>query len=147
MEKYLGLDLGQKTIGVAFSDDLGLTAQSLVTINRRGLKNDLEALAKIIEERVITGLVVGLPINMNGTMGEAARGVLKTVEVLQSTFKLPVYTFDERLSTVDAERILLEADLSRKKRKKVIDRLAAALILQGFLDQQKYQRKNGGETD
>ena len=141
MDKYLGLDLGEKTIGIAISDDLCLTAQSLLTLARKGFDEDISSLSQIILEKGVTAIVVGLPKNMDGSLGPAAQEVLRLASLFETAFKLPVYTFDERLSTVAAEKILLEADLSRKKRRKVIDRLAAAYILQGFLDQRSYQRK------
>jgi putative pre-16S rRNA nuclease len=132
--KILGLDLGSKTIGVAISDDLLLTAQVLTVIRRTVLKKDLEAVFALVEKYGVEEMVVGLPINMDGSKGESAQRTENFIEILRRSSSLKVIPWDERLSTVAAERILLEGDLSRKKRRKVIDRLAAAYILQGYLD-------------
>ncbi len=131
----MGLDVGTRTIGIAISDELGLTAQGLRTLKRKSMEDDLREIAALIGQFGISAIVVGLPKNMDGTLGEQAENVLKWVDVLKDQTKLPVATWDERLSTVGANKVLLEADLSRKKRKKVIDKLAAVLILQGYLDQ------------
>lgn len=132
--KILGLDLGSKTIGVAICDDLGLTAQVLTSIKRTALKKDLEIIRDLVEEYRVQKMVVGLPINMDGTKGESALRAEEFIETLRQSLVIEIIPWDERLSTVAAERILLEGDLSRKKRRKVIDRLAAAYILQGYLD-------------
>ena len=132
--RIMGLDVGSRTIGVAMSDELQLTAQSLKTILRKTPEDDLKELASIIHQFDVSQIVVGLPRNMNGTLGEQAEKILKWIKTLEKTTQLPVATWDERLSTVGATRILLEADLSRKKRKKSVDKLAAAIILQGYLD-------------
>ena len=132
--RVMGLDVGSRTIGVAVSDELLLTAQSLKTIVRKTPEDDLKELATIIHQFDVGQIVVGLPRNMNGTLGEQAEKILKWIKTLEKTTPLPVATWDERLSTVGATRILLEADLSRKKRKKSVDKLAAAIILQGYLD-------------
>src|SRR4030042_2979525 len=133
--RMMGLDIGTKTIGVAISDELGITAQGLMTIRRRSDKEDFEEIDKIIRQFEIGKMVIGLPKNMDGSIGPQAEKVFQWIKVLKDKFHLPAVTWDERLSTVGATRILLEADLSRKKRKKVIDKLAAVLILKGFLDQ------------
>ena len=133
----MGLDIGSNTIGVAVSDELELTAQGLKTIRRKSREEDMREIGTIISELEIRKIVVGLPINMDGTVGKQAEMVLKWTRVLEENWRLPVVTWDERLSTVGASKILLEADLSRNKRKKVIDKLAAVLILQGYLDQSR----------
>lgn len=138
--RIMGLDVGTRTIGIAISDELGFTAQGLKTLKRKSKQDDLREIAVIIGQFEINKIVVGLPKNMNGTLGEQADSVLRWVEVLKDRTRLPVLTWDERLSTVGANKALLEADLSRRKRKKVIDKLAAVLILQGYLDQSA--RKN-----
>ena len=132
--RIMGLDVGTRTIGMAVSDELGLTAQGLKTLKRKSMEEDLQEIATIIGQFEINKIVVGLPKNMNGTLGKQAEIVFKWIEVLKDKTHVPVVTWDERLSTVGASKVLLEADLSRKKRKKVIDKLAAVLILQGYLD-------------
>ncbi|MHB9095095.1 MAG: Holliday junction resolvase RuvX [Eubacteriales bacterium] len=132
--RVMGLDVGNKTIGVALSDPLGWTAQGLEVIRRRGLNGDLQRLAEIITQNSVDRVVVGLPKNMNGTLGPQGELVLEFISVIKEKFGLPVNTWDERLSTVAAERMLVEADVSRAKRKQVIDKMAAVIILQGFLD-------------
>ncbi len=132
--RIMGLDVGSRTIGIAISDELGLTAQGLKTLKRKSKEDDLREITTIIGQFEISKIVVGLPKNMNGTLGGQAENVLGWVDVLKDQTQLPVVTWDERLSTVGANRVLLEADLSRRKRKKVIDKLAAVFILQGFLD-------------
>lgn len=132
--RIMGLDIGDKTIGVAVSDLMGLTAQGIKTINRVGKNKDIEELKKIISERQINLIVSGLPKNMTGDIGLQGEKVMKFCKLLKEETGLEIEFWDERLSTVAAERSLLEADVSRKKRKKVVDMLAAVIILQGFLD-------------
>jgi putative holliday junction resolvase len=134
MKKILGLDLGSKTIGVAVSDDLRLTAQVLTTLQRTVLEEDLTAIRNLTEQYGVEEIVVGLPVNMDGSKGGAAQTTETFIEHLRQTLSIKIIPWDERLSTVAAEKILLEGDVSRRKRKKVIDRLAAAFILQGYLD-------------
>jgi putative Holliday junction resolvase len=140
--RTMGLDVGTHTIGIAISDELGITAQGLKTLRRKSKEDDLKEIAAIIHQFEIDKIVVGLPKNMNGTLGKQAEFVLQWVEDLIDKIHVPVETWDERLSTVGASKVLLEADLSRRKRKKVIDKLAAVLILQGYLDQSR--RTNHG---
>jgi len=135
--RTMGFDVGTHTIGVAISDELGITAQGLKTIKRRSMEDDLKEIATFIDQFEIEKIVVGLPKNMDGTLGKQAEFVLKWIKVLMDKIQVPVVTWDERLSTVGASKVLLEADLSRRKRKKVIDKLAAVLILQGYLDQSR----------
>jgi len=133
----MGLDIGTHTIGVAISDELGITAQGLKTLRRKSMEEDFKEIATIIGQFEIENIVVGLPKNMNGTLGKQAEIVLKWIKILTDKIPVPVVTWDERLSTVEATKVLLEADLSRRKRKKVIDKVAAVLILQGYLDQSR----------
>lgn len=133
----MGLDIGSHTIGVAISDELGITAQGLKTLRRKSMEEDFKEIATIIGQFEIEKIVVGLPKNMNGTLGKQAETVLKWIKILTDKIPVPAVTWDERLSTVGATKVLLEADLSRRKRKKVIDKLAAVLILQGYLDQSR----------
>lgn len=132
--RVMGLDVGEKTIGVALSDELGMTAQPYQTIKRRGETQDLRAIRSILEERGVSAVIVGLPKNMDGTLGVQAHRVVAFARKIQSELNVPVVHWDERLSTVAAERVLIQADMSRAKRKKHVDKLAAALILQGYLD-------------
>ncbi|EQE12994.1 hypothetical protein QAO_1231 [Clostridioides difficile CD3] len=132
--RIMGLDVGDKTIGVAVSDLMGLTAQGVKTIKRVGKKKDIEELKAIIKEKQVNKIVSGLPKNMNGTLGPQGEKVIKFCELVKAETGIDVEFWDERLSTVAAERALLEADVSRQKRKKVIDMLAAVIILQGYLD-------------
>ncbi|MBI4620735.1 MAG: Holliday junction resolvase RuvX [Desulfobacterales bacterium] len=132
--RIIGLDVGSKTIGVAVSDEMGWTAQGVTTIIRKSLDSDLEELRKLMDQYNPLEIAVGLPKNMDGTIGKQAEGVLALVETMKKSLNIPVITWDERLSTVAANRTLLEADLSRKKRKKVINKMAAVFILQGYLD-------------
>ncbi|MFH1624402.1 MAG: Holliday junction resolvase RuvX [Pseudomonadota bacterium] len=128
--KIMGLDVGSKTIGVAVSDDMGWTAQGVSTIIRKSIGRDLEELKKLTEQYNPSEIVVGLPKNMDGTIGKQAEEVLAVAEIIERSLNIPVTTRDERLSTVAANRVLLEADLSRKKRKKVIHKMAAVFVLQ-----------------
>ncbi|MEJ8553104.1 Holliday junction resolvase RuvX [Tepidibacter sp. Z1-5] len=137
MKRIMGLDVGNKTIGVAVSDLMQLTAQGITTVRRKGIKTDLEELDKIIKEKEVSEIVVGLPKNMNGTLGPQSEKVVKFTEKLKTITDLEIKFWDERLTTVAAERSLIEADVSRQKRKKVIDMLAAVLILQGYLDMKR----------
>jgi len=136
----MGLDIGTRTIGIAISDELGITAQGLKTLRRKSMEEDFKEIAAIIRQFEIEKIIVGLPQNMDGTLGIQAEKVLNWMEALKDRVEIPIATWDERLSTVGASRVLLEADLSRRKRKNVIDKLAAVLILQGYLDQSR--RKN-----
>jgi putative Holliday junction resolvase len=134
--RVMGLDMGSKTIGVALSDELGLIAQAKETIHRRNIEEDLEAIADLVRTCDVERIVVGLPINMTGTLGGEAQKVLHFVEDMRRVLSVPIIPWDERLSTVQARRVLLEAGLSRKKRKKIIDKTAATVILQTYLDAQ-----------
>lgn len=134
MEIIIGLDVGDKTIGVAICDPLKITAQGVTTIKRIGIKNDFKELGDIINSYGVTKIVVGLPKNMNNTIGPQGEKVLSFVEKLKNHFKLDIILEDERLTTMAAERILIDGDVRREKRKKVIDKLAATYILQSYLD-------------
>lgn len=131
--RILGLDVGTKRTGVAMSDALGIIAQSLETIETENLARVMD----IISEHEVSELVVGLPLNMNGTKGPKADEVIAFVDKLKEKISIPVKMWDERLTTVAAEKELIRADVSRKNRKKVVDKLAAQLILQGYLDRER----------
>lgn len=135
--RIMGLDVGDKTIGVAVSDLLGWTAQGVETIKRTSSKADLNRIKEIIDEMDVKKIVVGLPKNMNGTIGPQGEKVLKFCEKIKKKFDMEVVLWDERLTTVAAEKMLISADMSRKKRKQVVDKVAAVYILQGYLDSQK----------
>ncbi|MFW5649088.1 MAG: Holliday junction resolvase RuvX [Candidatus Alkaliphilus sp. MAG34] len=135
MSRIMGLDVGDKTIGVALSDPFGWTAQGLKTVQRVGIKKDLQKLAEIINKYNVNKIVVGLPKNMDGTIGHQGQKILEFNEKLDEKFNnIEIIQWDERLTTAAAERTLIEADVSRKKRKNVIDKMAAVYILQGYLD-------------
>ena len=135
----MGLDVGSKTVGVAISDALGLTAQPHSTLRRKNLRADLEALSALAQTHEVQQYVVGLPLHMNATEGSSAQAARKLGNSLQAHTGLPVHYWDERLTSVMAERVLLQASLSRDKRKQVINHIAAALILQSWLDAQESQ--------
>jgi len=132
--RWMGLDYGDKTIGVAVSDLLGLTAQGLEVIRRSKPEQDMERLKQIVADYEVSEIVVGLPKNMNATIGPRGELCMAFADELREAMKVPVHMWDERLTTVAATRTLLEGDVSRKKRKAVVDKMAAALILQGFMD-------------
>lgn len=137
--RILGLDVGSKTVGIAISDELGWTAQGLKTISIDEEKREFgfKEIGQIINDYDVEKIVVGLPKNMNGTIGPRGEASQFYGQELEKRFNIPVIYWDERLTTMQAERVLLEADVSRKKRKKVIDKMAASMILQGYLDSQK----------
>ena len=130
----LGLDPGTKTIGVAVSDERRTLASPLETVWRNGLRHDLERLRLLAERREATGLVLGMPLNMDGTAGRRAQSVRAFSRSVEEALGLPVLHWDERLSTAAAEDAMIAADLSRAKRAERVDALAAASILQGALD-------------
>jgi len=127
------LDVGEARIGVAVSDELGISAQGIGVVQRVGGRRDLEALATLLAPYTPAQLVVGLPLNMNGSEGPAATKARAFGEKAGAYLNLPVVYWDERLTTVAAERALLEADMSRRRRRQLVDQVAASLILQGFL--------------
>ena len=136
----MALDVGSRTIGIACSDALLMTAQGIETIRRTSLENDFNRLRELISEYEVHELVVGMPKNMNGTKGDRAEKTEEFVEKMKAVIDLPVTFWDERLSTVMAERQLIAADVSRKKRKGVIDKMAAVVILQGYLDRLQFSK-------
>ena len=136
----MSLDVGSRTIGIACSDALLMTAQGIETIRRTSLEKDFNRLQELIAEYEVHELVVGMPKNMNGTKGERVEKTEEFVEKMKEVIDLPVSYWDERLSTVMAERQLIAADVSRKKRKSVIDKMAAVVILQGYLDRLQFNK-------
>ena len=132
--RVLGLDVGARRIGVAISDPLGITAQGLETLHRKNKKYDLQFLNRIIREYDVQEIVVGLPLHMSGAEGIQAEKIHVFAEDLRKHFKLPVHLWDERLTSAEANRLLRETDLSIEKRGHAVDRMAAILILQGWME-------------
>ena len=136
--RKMGLDVGDKTVGVAVSDELGIAANPVTVIKRtESLKKDIGEIRRIVEEYKIRLIVVGMPLMLNGTVGIQAQKVESFVEALKRRVNVPVVTCDERLTTAEVERMLIAADQSRAKRREVIDKLAAAVILQSYLDRHR----------
>ena len=134
--RIMGLDLGEKTIGVALSDPMGMIARGVEVIKRKTMEEDVKYLLALLQEYEVEKIVLGLPLNMNNTEGPGAKMARDFGRKLTSETGIPVVFWDERLTTVAAEKILLEADMSRAKRKKVIDKMAAVFILQNYLDKE-----------
>jgi len=136
--RILGLDVGSKTVGIAMSDEFGWTAQGLETLKINEEENvfGFNEIGKIIKDNEVSKVVVGFPKNMNGTIGPRGKASQFYARELEDRFGVQTILWDERLTTVAAERVLIEADVSRKKRKKVIDKMAAVMILQGYLNSQ-----------
>ena len=132
--RILGLDVGKKTIGVAVCDPLGFTAQGLTTIRRTNKEKDIEEIRKFCIEYSAEVIVIGLPKNMNGTIGPSGEIITAFGKLIEEEIGIEIKFWDERLTTVAANRAMLEADLSRSKRKKIVDKVAATYILQGYLD-------------
>lgn len=140
--RVMGLDVGTKTVGVAISDAFGWTAQGIETIkiDEANEKFGLERIAELMKLHEVSSFVVGYPKNMNNSIGPRAEASERYAELLRQTFEKPVFLWDERLTTSAAEKMLISADVSRKKRKEVIDKMAAVMILQGYLDSQSIKR-------
>jgi putative holliday junction resolvase len=132
--RVLGLDVGLRRIGIAVSDGLGITAQGLDTLHRKNKRHDLSHLERIIKEYSVKEIVVGLPLRMSGEEGAQAEKIRVFAGDLRKHFGLPVHFWDERLTSVEANRLLRETDLSIEKRGKAVDRMAAILILQGWME-------------
>lgn len=144
--RILGLDYGTKTVGTAISDELLITAQPLETIERKSankLRQTLAGIERMIEEYQVERIVLGYPKNMNNTIGERAKATEEFKEALERRTGLEVVLWDERLSTVEAERILMDSGVRRENRKQYVDKMAAAVILQNYLD----SLKNSGQTE
>lgn len=136
-QRILALDFGARNIGLAVSDELGVTAQGLPTLRRSNKRNDLDHLRRMIRKFNIAEMVMGLPLRMSGSEGIQSEKVQVFAEELRRKFKLPVHLYDERLTTVEANRVLRETDMSIRHRAGVVDQLAAVLILQSFLEFRK----------
>jgi len=137
MPKILAVDWGQVRLGLAVSDDLGLTAQGLAGLRRAGEAKDIEAIDAYVRELSIEAIVVGLPKNLDGSLGPSAQAVQTFAQALRERLHLPVHLWDERLSTAAAERTLISAGMRRRARRGVVDQVAATMILQTFLDRQR----------
>jgi len=131
--RILALDYGSRRIGLAVTDELGLTAQGLATLRRTNKRNDFDHLRRTIKGYGVGEIVVGLPLRMSGETGTQSEKVLEFAEELRRRFKLPVHLFDERLTSVEANRVLDEGEVGLRRRREVVDQLAAVLILQAFL--------------
>ena len=140
--RLLALDVGARRIGLAVSDPLGITAQGLETLQRKNKRTDLEKLDKVIREYTVTEIVVGYPLRMSGVASAQTGHVETFAQDLEKKFGLPVHRWDERLTSVQAGRVLRETNMSIEKRARAVDRLAAVLILQSFLDHRAMQREN-----
>jgi len=132
--RILALDYGSRRIGVAISDELGMTAQGLTTITRKGRPRDMERIARLVDEYGVETVVIGYPLRLDGTEGIQCEKVSKYAEILRSHLSVPVIPWDESLSTKEAEAMLSEAKVKRRKRRDVVDKVAATIILQGYLD-------------
>lgn len=132
--RVLGLDVGSRTIGLAVTDPLGYTAQGLITIRRRNKRTDLAALAEVIRTYEVAEIVVGLPLRMSGAEGRQTERIREFVEMIDKHFGLPIHLWDERLTSVEANRVLRSSEMSIKKRAAVVDQLAAVLILQNWME-------------
>ena len=137
--RLLGLDVGSKTIGVAVSDPLGITAQGLETIRRRNKRTDLDELGRIVERFAVVEIVVGYPLRLSGQASAQSEKVELFAADLEKRFGLPVRLWDERLTSVQANRLLRESEISIRKRGRAVDRLAAVLILQSYLDSRGFR--------
>lgn len=143
--RILALDVGHKRIGLAVSDPLGLTAQGLEVLRRRGWDQDLGRLVEIGRAYGVKEILVGLPRHMDGRLGQQAEEILALARTLGEALGAKVTTWDERLSTVEAERVLISADMSRARRRQVVDKVAATLILQAYLD--SHARRTASEPE
>jgi len=132
--RILALDPGTKRIGVALSDELGWTAQPLETFERKSLAADVAHIRELVRRHDVREIVIGMPVQLNGRLGPAAQSAQQFLEAVQAAVGIPVIAWDERLTTKAAEQMLIEADVSRKKRKGVVDRVAAALLLKSYLE-------------
>ena len=139
--KFLGIDLGEKRIGLSISDELGITAQGLPTISSTNEEENFKKIKIILNQYNIERIILGLPKNMNGTLGKQAEKVLSFAQKIKENYQIPIEFEDERLSTLKAEKMLIQADQSRKKRKKNIDKISAIIILQTYLDRRMMKKE------
>ena len=135
--RLLCLDVGEKTIGLALSDGSRTIASPLETIERKKFQKDMEHLQRVVQKHAIAGLVIGYPVNMDGSLGPRTQSVRTFVSTMSKHIDLPMVLWDERMSTMAVERMMVQADLSRERRSQLVDKLAASYMLQGFLDSVK----------
>jgi putative holliday junction resolvase len=135
--RYLGLDVGDRRIGLALSDETATLASGLPTFERVGPRKDVKALAELARRHEVAEVVVGLPLRLDGSIGPQAQKILDFMEDLRGVLRVPVVAWDERLTTVAAEEALIEGGVSRRDRKSLVDKVAAVIILQGYLDSRK----------
>jgi len=138
--RVLGLDVGARRIGIAISDPLGITAQGLETLHRKKKKYDLQFLRRIIQQYEVKEIVVGLPLRMSGAKGTQAEKIQVFAQDLRKHFKMPVHLWDERLTSAEANRLLRETELSIEKRGQAVDRMAAILILQSWMEGRRFSQ-------
>jgi len=143
MAKFLAIDWGKARLGLAVSDELGITAQGLSSLPRAGESADIEAIGTYVRDLGIEGVVVGLPKNMDGTLGPSADAAQSFAEALRARLHIPVRLWDERLTSLAAERTLVGAGIRRRARRDVQDKIAAIMILQGFLDRRRVTAEQG----
>ena len=149
-QRLMGLDFGSKTVGVAVSDPLGITAQGVEIIRREKenhLRRTLARIEEIVNEKGIEKIVLGLPKNMNSSLGERAEKTLEFRDMLINRCGVPVVLWDERLTTVAADKAMMEAGIRREHRKDYVDEIAAVLILQGYMDSLKKEEEEGGSGE
>jgi putative Holliday junction resolvase len=147
MGRILGLDIGDVRIGVAISDELEITAQGLKVIQRKYLEKDTDMIKEIIESNNIDAVIIGLPKMLDGTIGIQAQKVIDFTNILKTKINAPVIYWDERLTTSEISKMLINADVRRSKRKEVVDMLSAQLILQGYLDRKRIEQKPDETTE
>lgn len=143
MPKILAVDWGRATLGLAVSDDLGITAQGLASLPRVSESKDLETISSYVRDLGVEAIVVGLPKNMDGSLGASAEAAQEFAQFLRDRLNLPVHLWDERLTSLAAERTLVSAGMRRRARRAVLDQVAATMILQGFLDRQRTMADRG----
>lgn len=143
--RTMALDVGERTVGIAVTDELGISASPRETLRRDG--TEFERLERIVKDEGVGEVVIGLPLSLNGTLGPSAQKVLTFVDALRARLEVPIETWDERLTTAEAEKMLIATDTRRAKRRQVIDQIAATLILQGYLRKKSWQSGPSDDED
>ena len=145
--RSMGIDVGDRTLGIAVSDRLGIIAQPIETIRRKGLARDLDAVAHLARHHGVDNIVVGWPLRPDGTVGAQARKTARFIDALRDHLKLPIEPWDERMTTIIAESALIRGGVRRARRRQVIDKVAASLILQSWLDRRDADQKSAPDND